>query len=156
MREYETIPQIECYPGQLNQVFLNLLVNAVDAVEEAQQQSHYADPKELLASVPGANSDLLNYKKPQIRIKTSLSPDGEFLTISIKDNGLGITEDMQQRLFDPFFTTKPVGKGTGLGLSISYQIVVENHGGQLECYSTPDEGTEFVIVLPVLQMVIAA
>ncbi|NJN73933.1 MAG: hypothetical protein HC799_14520 [Limnothrix sp. RL_2_0] len=76
--------------------------------------------------------------------------------ISIRDNGSGIPPEIQAKLFDPFFTTKPVGKGTGLGLSISYQIVVENHGGQLECISEPNQGTEFQIVLPISQVAIAA
>lgn len=141
IREYETIPKIECYPGQLNQVFLNLLLNAIDAVQEAQEHT----PRQTCY-----------YRKPQIRIKTAISGEGDRLMISIQDNGQGIAPEIRPKLFDPFFTTKPVGKGTGLGLSISYQIVVENHGGKLECRSIPNEGTEFTIILPTMQMAIAA
>ena len=96
------------------------------------------------------------YRKPQIKISTNISAEGDRLIIKIKDNGLGIPGDIQSKLFDPFFTTKPVGQGTGLGLSISYQIIVQNHHGNLTCHSTPNEGTEFVITLPVSLMSIAA
>lgn len=160
IREYETIPQIECYPSQLNQVFLNLLLNAIDAVEEAQQQRHYYQPEMMsiagIAQTVEQDEPTRIYRKPQIRIKTGICPMGDRLMISIRDNGLGISPEIQQKLFDPFFTTKPVGKGTGLGLSISYQIVIENHGGTLECISQINEGTEFVITLPVTQAAIAA
>lgn len=88
-------------------------------------------------------------KKLQIRIRTELSNDNHVI-IRIDDNGSGIPEEVQKRLFDPFFTTKVVGKGTGLGLSISYQIIVEKHGGELYCISTPEEGSEFIIKIPVV------
>jgi signal transduction histidine kinase/predicted transcriptional regulator len=158
IREYETIPQIECYPSQLNQVFLNLLLNAIDAVEEAQQQRHYYQPEmmSVVTQTMEQEQATQSYRKPQIRVKTGICSAGDRLMISISDNGLGISPEIQQKLFDPFFTTKPVGKGTGLGLSISYQIVIENHGGTLECISNLNQGTEFVITLPVSQAAIAA
>ncbi len=131
IREYDELPLIECYAGQLNQVFMNILANAIDALSESD------------------NLILKTRKNLQIRICTELTNDN-YITIRIADNGLGIPEDVQKRLFDPFFTTKPVGKGTGLGLSISYQIVVEKHGGQLSCISTPGEGCEFMIKIPVV------
>ena len=87
---------------------------------------------------------------PTIWIRTEIK-DRDWIVVKITDNGPGMTETVQSRLFDPFFTTKPVGKGTGLGLSISYHIVVEKHGGQLQCNSTPDEGTEFIIEIPIQQ-----
>lgn len=128
IKNYTKLPQIECYPGQLNQVFMNILANALDALEEG---------------IGDINS-------PTIRIKTELEGYNQ-VKISISDNGKGIPEKIKTRLFDPFFTTKPVGKGTGMGLSISYQIVVEKHCGSLNCISIPGEGTEFVIKIPMKQ-----
>jgi signal transduction histidine kinase len=136
IKNYGQLPLVECYPGQLNQVFMNLLTNAIDALEES------------IVKDPG----LLT--KPQIRIRTEIKDN--FLFISIGDNGCGIAEEVQQKLFDPFFTTKPIGKGTGLGLSISYQIITEKHGGKLYCKSAPGEGAEFVIEIPVRQKFFAS
>ncbi|WP_442941122.1 sensor histidine kinase [Nostoc sp.] len=132
IKEYGDLPQVECYAGLLNQVFMNILVNAIDALEES-----------LVINNPSLVKD-----KGKICIRTQLTDDKQVI-IRISDNGPGIPESLQKQLFDPFFTTKPVGKGTGLGLSISYQIVVEKHGGQLECISTFGEGTEFIIKIPV-------
>ncbi|MCU0547005.1 MAG: PAS domain S-box protein [Oscillatoriaceae cyanobacterium Prado104] len=128
IKEYGDLPKIECHPGQLNQVFMNILANAIDAVEEM-----------------GDRADLA---EPTITIKTELAGDRS-IRIRIQDNGPGIPEDRIVRLFDPFFTTKPVGKGTGLGLSISHQIVVKKHGGKLHCFSEVGKGTEFIIELPI-------
>ncbi|HAX78488.1 MAG TPA: hypothetical protein DCY88_22325, partial [Cyanobacteria bacterium UBA11372] len=130
-KEYGNLPQIECYAGQLNQVFMNLLTNAIDALEE------------VIANRPF-------YQSPTIRIRTEIL-NKNWIQIKICDNGCGIPEQVKNRLFDPFFTTKPVGKGTGLGLAISYQIVVEKHGGQLNCTSAPGQGTEFAIAIPIRQ-----
>ena len=127
IKEYGDLPLVQCYPGELNQVFMNILSNAIDALEECQ-----------------------NISNPQIRITTQLI-EGQRARISIADNGPGMTELVQLRLFDPFFTTKPVGKGTGLGLSISYQTVVEQHRGSLRCVSAPDLGSEFIIEIPLKQ-----
>lgn len=135
IKEYNTLPLVECYVGQLNQVFMNLLTNALDALEEHLDRQPANSP-EKMTGVIRICTQLLNSK--QIRI-------------SIADNGPGIPEEIQRRLFDPFFTTKPVGKGTGLGLSISYQIVTEKHGGSLQCISVPGQGTEFVIEIPTQQ-----
>ncbi|NJL02172.1 MAG: PAS domain S-box protein [Spirulinaceae cyanobacterium SM2_1_0] len=132
VKQYGELPRLECYPSQLNQVFMNLLVNALDALDARDQQ--YS----------------LTSGQPQprcIRIATELTPTGE-ASIRIADNGLGIPVEIQQRIFDPFFTTKPVGQGTGLGLSVSYQIITERHGGRLTCQSTPQQGTEFTVTLP--------
>jgi signal transduction histidine kinase len=125
-REYGDLPAIECAAGLVNQVLMNLLSNAIDAMETACQ------------------SGLI--EQPAITIRTTVADGG--ISISIIDNGTGIPETLRHRLFDPFFTTKPVGKGTGLGLSISYQIITEKHQGKLECFSTIGEGTEFRIWLP--------
>ncbi|MBO0349181.1 response regulator [Phormidium pseudopriestleyi FRX01] len=140
IKDYGTIPQILCYPGELNQVFFNLLNNAIDVLSDIL-------PDRLTAQE--ANPKVPEFV-PSIRISTALT-DRETLLIRIKDNGPGISESGRSRLFDPFFTTKPVGKGRGLGLSISYQIVVQKHGGELSCNSTPGQGTEFVIELPLMQ-----
>ncbi|MBD1924655.1 AAA family ATPase [Microcoleus sp. FACHB-831] len=136
IKEYGCLPRVHCYAGQLNQVFMNLLTNALDALEDAQASQYLNEPSKI-------NSKQL----PKLRIQTEVL-EGEKVAIRISDNGLGIPAEIQQRIFDPFFTTKPVGKGTGLGLSISYQIVVEKHGGHLECSSNPGEGTEFSIIIP--------
>jgi signal transduction histidine kinase len=140
IRDYGKLPLVECYPGQLNQVLMNIVVNAIDALEEAKANCTYQERKN--------NSD-------QITISTSVI-DSQWVQIAIADNGVGIPKDVQQRIFNPFFTTKPIGKGTGMGLSISYQIVTEKHGGKLECFSTLGEGSEFAIQIPLRQQVSAA
>ncbi|MEG4962539.1 MULTISPECIES: ATP-binding protein [unclassified Microcoleus] len=135
IQEYGDLPKIECYACQLNQVFMNLLSNAIDGL-------NYYDKKRSLEQIK---------KDPStITIRTSMLND-DWVRISVKDNGLGITSDVRTHLFSPFFTTKPVGQGTGLGLSISYQIVVDKHGGDLRCLSQPDRGAEFVIEIPIRQ-----
>ncbi|NEU77910.1 ATP-binding protein [Nostoc sp. UIC 10630] len=132
IKDYGTIPLVECYAGQLNQVFMNILVNAVDALEENNIKRTYQEIEE---------------NPSQIKIRTSVI-NSMWLEIAIADNGVGISKEFQQRIFDPFFTTKPIGKGTGMGMSISYQIITEKHGGKLECFSTSGEGTEFIIQVP--------
>jgi two-component system, NtrC family, sensor kinase len=120
IKTYGELPKVECFAGQLNQVFMNVLVNAIEALEEVIE--------------------------PTIRISTVLVEQS--VEIRITDNGVGIPDEIQHRIFDPFFTTKPVGKGTGMGMSTSYQIVTEKHGGQLFCHSTLGKGSEFVIQIP--------
>ncbi|MBH8561348.1 amino acid permease [Nostoc sp. CENA67] len=131
IKEYGNIPLVECYAGQLNQVFMNILANAIDTLEEA--------------FITGQNLQNL-----QIRIKTELR-DNKQVIICIADNGTGMSETVQKQLFDPFFTTKPIGKGTGLGLSISYKIITEKHQGRLHCISCLNQGTEFLIEIPLRQ-----
>lgn len=133
IKNYGELPPIECYPGQLNQVFMNLIANAIDALDELQTKKS----NEL-------NKDYL----PQIKIDTEIQYDKETVIIRICDNGIGMPSKVKDCIFDNFFTTKPVGKGTGLGLSIARQIVVEKHGGSLNFSSAPEQGTEFVIELP--------
>lgn len=129
---YGTLPLVECYAGQLNQVLMNLLSNAIDALD---------DPAWLEALAQTG-------QPPTIAIQTDVV-NRDRIRIQIRDNGPGIPEAVQQRLFDPFFTTKPVGKGTGLGLSISYQVITETHRGQLTCNSIPGEGATFDLEIPV-------
>ncbi len=131
IKKYGDLPQVECYAGQLNQVFMNLLGNAIDALDESNQGLSYAE--------------ITN----QITIETELSPDRKQAVIYIKDNGVGMTEAVQKKIFDDSFTTKGVGKGTGLGLAIARQIVVEKHSGTLEVNSTLGQGAEFTIAIPV-------
>jgi signal transduction histidine kinase len=135
VKEYGQLPKIECHAGQLNQVFMNLLTNAIDAIEEFNAKLSYKDRQ--------ANPS-------RITIRTQVLTSKQ-IAIRIADSGAGIAEDIQQRLFDPFFTTKAVGKGTGMGLAISYQIVTETHGGQLRCISAPGQGAEFAIEIPIQQ-----
>ena len=136
IKEYGDFPKIECYAGQLNQVFMNLIANAIDALEEYNSKRSAKD----IYSCPNT-------------IRISTNTDSNTVSIRISDNGMGITQEVIRNLFDPFFTTKPVGKGTGLGLSISYQIVVEKHRGKLQCFSVPGDGAEFVIEIPIAQQV---
>lgn len=136
IRDYGNLPPVMCHAGHMNQVFMNLLTNAIDALEEGVGNGEWGVGEEALPT-------------PQIRIRT-LIQEGHVI-IGIADNGLGMTEEVRKRVFDPFFTTKPVGKGTGMGLSISYQIVVKKHGGQIQCISAPGEGAEFAIVIPFKQ-----
>ncbi|MEP1080249.1 HAMP domain-containing histidine kinase, partial [Leptolyngbya sp. PL-A3] len=132
IKQYGDLPLVECYAGQLNQVFMNILSNAIDAVDELTKK---------------CSCEQLQQNPLTIAVVTE-KIDDRYIQIRISDNGGGISEQVQQRLFEPFFTTKPIGKGTGLGLSISYQVVVEKHGGQLTCHSEPGKGTQFVIELP--------
>jgi two-component system, NtrC family, sensor kinase len=126
IKNYGKLPEVECHPSQLNQVFMNLLSNAIDALE---------------------TSGVRENQQPTITIRTSID-DANTIAISIADNGIGIPEPIRSQIFNPFFTTKPVGKGTGLGLSISHQIVTEKHGGKIECNSTLGQGTEFAVQIP--------
>jgi two-component system, NtrC family, sensor kinase len=133
IKDYGHLPMVECYASQLNQVFMNLLSNAIDALEEG------------IRNTPA-------WPNPAIAIHT-FTTDTNWVTIAISDNGTGICEEVRSQLFDPFFTTKPVGKGTGLGLSISHQIVTERHHGKIDCYSKVGQGSEFVVQIPVRQRI---
>ncbi len=129
IRDYGDLPKVECYAGQLNQVFMNILSNAIDALLDQPDDD----------------------QPSTITIQTRLHPADHQVTITIQDNGPGIPSQHLNRLFNPFFTTKEIGKGTGLGLSISYQIVTEKHGGTLQCESTVGTGTSFIISIPLQQ-----
>jgi signal transduction histidine kinase len=130
VKDYAELPLVECYPGQLNQVFMNILVNAIDAIEEGMSKGDTATAT------------------PQICIRTETF-NKQWVVIRIGDNGPGIKEEVMQHIYDPFFTTKEIGKGTGLGMAISYQIIVDKHRGILKCRSQPGKGTEFWIQIPV-------
>ncbi len=132
VKNYGPRAVVECYPSQLNQVFMNILANALDAIEERDSQRSRAEKQA---------------DPSRIWLTTAEEQPG-WLTIRLRDNGPGIPAEVQQRIFDPFFTTKPTGKGTGLGMSISYQIVTERHGGTLTCCSEPGQGAEFAITIP--------
>jgi PAS domain S-box-containing protein len=132
-QEYGAIPPLTCHAGQLNQVFMNILANAIDALDERDEQRTL----EEIQAQPSI-----------IRIRTEYEVERRSIKILIRDNGIGIPEKNKAQLFNPFFTTKSVGKGTGMGLAISYQVVAEKHNGQLTCHSAAGEGTEFVIELP--------
>ncbi len=136
IKEYDpNLKNVECCGGELNQVFMNILANAIDAIEESSNEKNFEEIK--------ANPYL-------IRICTKVSNSNTAI-IKISDTGPGMSEELCDRIFDPFFTTKPIGKGTGIGLSISWHIVTEKHGGSLQCCSTPGQGTEFAIELPIRQ-----
>ncbi|MGK7929006.1 MAG: ATP-binding protein [Spirulina sp.] len=135
---YGNLPKLECYAGLLNQVFMHLIVNAIDAIEEKEQRR--------LPETRWENH--LHNNSQRITILTEYQEKGA-IVIRIRDNGIGMSETIRRKIFDPFFTTKPVGQGTGMGLSVSYQIVTEKHKGMLQCTSILGEGTEFAIELPV-------
>ncbi len=135
VRDYGRLPLVECYVGQLNQVFMNILANAIDALEETNADRTYQQIKD---------------NPSQITISTTMI-DSKWLEIVIADNGDGIPAAIQKQIFNPFFTTKPMGKGTGMGMSISYQIITERHHGRLECISAPNQGAKFVIQIPIRQ-----
>lgn len=135
VKQYGEIPTVACFVGQLNQVFINLLANAIDALEEASTQR---SPQELQAN------------PNRIVIQTGVVNEGRSVSVRIADNGVGMPDEVKQHIFDHLFTTKPVGKGTGLGLAIAHQIIVDKHGGTLTVNSTLGQGTEFVCTLPTL------
>ncbi|MBE9007435.1 HAMP domain-containing protein [Fortiea sp. LEGE XX443] len=138
IKDYDNLPLVECYPGQINQVLMNILANGIDAIEES------------IITSQQSKVEYLTCHRPQIIIRTSVV-NSQWIEIAIADNGSGIPEAVQKQIFHPFFTTKPIGKGTGMGMSISYQIITEKHGGKLECLSTPGQGAEFVIQIPISQ-----
>ncbi|MBH8551852.1 sensor histidine kinase [Nostocaceae cyanobacterium CENA357] len=140
IRDYGNLPQVECYPGQLNQVLMNILVNAIDALEEVNANRTYQE---------------IEANPSQITIRTSVS-DSQSVEIAIADNAEGMPEHVINRIFNPFFTTKAVGKGTGMGMAISYQIITEKHAGKLECISKLGKGSEFIIQVPIRQQICVA
>nr|WP_261204070.1 GAF domain-containing protein [Laspinema sp. D2d] len=156
IKEYEELPLVECYAAQINQVFMNILSNAIDALE---MSDRHRTPEEIRANASwikissewvekDASTISLGDRPSNSHKKPDLTQESS-VVIRIGDNGPGISDEVRSRIFDPFFTTKPVGSGTGLGLSISYQIVVEKHGGSLTCLSQPGQGTEFRIEIPI-------
>ena len=139
IKDYGQLPQVYCDGGQLNQVFMNLLFNAIEALDESLSTN----------KLPGTlDQDVQKNKFGTIRIYTQVK-DEESVIIGIANNGPMIPPGIQDKIFDPFFTTKPVGKGPGLGLAISYQIIVEKHRGQITCVSEPGKGVEFIIKIPI-------
>ncbi|MGL5058955.1 MAG: PAS domain S-box protein [Microcoleus sp.] len=133
LKEYGELPEVECLSGQINQVFMNIISNAIDALDECNSERTFQEMRD---------------NPSQIKISTTV--DNNFAAIAISDTGPGVNAEIQERIFDTFFTTKPEGKGTGMGLSISYQIVVEKHKGELNCTSEIGKGTEFIIKLPIV------
>jgi PAS domain S-box-containing protein len=137
IQNYGEVPPVYCFPGQFNQVFMNLLANAIDALDESNQGKQFSE----IQAQPNC-----------IRITTQLSSDQQWVIIKIKDNGIGMSKNIKEKIFENLFTTKAVGKGTGLGLAISRQIIVEKHAGKIEVYSEVGQGTEFVVEIPVLKV----
>lgn len=136
IKEYSpNLPDVECYGGELNQVFMNVLANAIDALDDYNHKRTLEDIK--------ANPSV-------IRIRTEIT-DRDRILVRISDNGPGMSEEVRRHIFDPFYTTKPPGKGTGIGLSISWKIVVEKHRGHFRCTSSPNGGAEFAIEIPIQQ-----
>ncbi|MEH1873643.1 hybrid sensor histidine kinase/response regulator [Nostoc sp.] len=134
LTQYGKLPPITCYPGQMNQVLMNIIANAIDAFDSLHQTRSV--------------QEIAAYQNT-ITITTSVDHQQNNITICIEDNALGMSPEVQAKIFEPSFTTKPVGKGTGLGLAISHQIVVDKHNGQINCLSTSGQGTKFIITLPI-------
>jgi two-component system, NtrC family, sensor kinase len=134
-KEYSELPLVECYSGKINQVLMNLLANAIDAIDEAIEKAEAA----------------ANQESPTICIQTTVTNDQQSVLIEIADNGIGMSLEVQQRMCEQFFTTKPLGKGTGLGMAIAREIIVDKHGGTLEVKSSPGDGAKFAISIPIRQ-----
>jgi signal transduction histidine kinase len=155
VKTYGELPLVECYASQLNQVFMNVLSNAIDAIEDynatrtAEEIRTHQSQITISTSVKLVSSQAAADRCEEI--SPSSLPAPSHVVIQIADNGPGINSALLSQIFDPFFTTKPIGKGTGLGLSISYQIVVEKHGGSFRCESQPGQGTQFWIEIPIQQ-----
>jgi PAS domain S-box-containing protein len=148
IKEYADLPLVECYAREINQVFLHVLGNAIDALE-SRFASYVVDVSDEDGSLVRGSKELKKkVSSPTITIRTELI-EGERVAIAISDNGPGMSQEVRERVFDPFFTTKDVGSGTGLGMSISYNIIVEKHGGGLRCESVEGEGTTFIIEIPI-------
>ncbi len=151
VKDFGKLPKVECCAAQLNQVFVNVLANAIDAIETQATPGFIAIRTEIghrgRGMGHGAYEQII---QPSSNAQFPM-PNSQVAVIRISDNGVGMTEEVKKHLFDPFFTTKPVGKGTGLGLAICYQIVVQKHGGKIECISSPGQGTEFIIEIPIRQ-----
>jgi signal transduction histidine kinase len=144
IKDYGQLPKVTCYASQLNQVFMNLLSNAIDALESQPAPRRIT----IRTSMATAESQRSNSQFPIANCQFPI-PEPQYVVIRIADNGSGISEAVRQKIFDPFFTTKPVGSGTGLGLAICYQIVVERHQGYISCVSALGEGTEFIVEIPI-------
>jgi len=140
IKHYSQLPKVTCYASQLNQVFMNLLTNAIDALETQ------PSPRKITISTSVSYDSEAAVHNPDSKLAIQNS---QSVVIHIADNGCGISEAVRHRIFDPFFTTKPVGRGTGLGLAISHDIVVEKHGGKISCISHPGGGTEFILQIPI-------
>lgn len=145
IKEYGNLPLVDCFAGQLNQVFMNILSNAIDALENSNFSTE-KNEKSITPTITIRTELISSSHHPTMSIK---QPTTDIIRVSIANNGEHIPSGMQGKIFDPFFTTKQVGKGTGLGLSISHKIVVEKHGGSLQCFSNPERGTKFVIEIPI-------
>jgi signal transduction histidine kinase len=141
IKDYGKVPLVECYAGQLNQVFMNILSNAIDALE------NNPEPQIIKITTRIGSEEENNLTEEEIENNNDLNAP-QYMIIRISDNGPGMPEEVKNHSFDPFFTTKPVGKGTGLGLSIAHHIVVEKHRGILKCISEVGLGTEFSIKIP--------
>jgi len=161
VKEYGDLPRIECYPGQLNQVFINILSNAIEAFDQSQSDIEQQPSPTITIrtsiidrsdSTQKALSQLAPHSYTLTNPNTPSLPNTKSVVIQIADNGSGMTEFVKAKIFDPFFTAKPFGQGTGLGLSISYQIVVEHHHGVLSCTSSPGKGSQFWIEIPIHQI----
>jgi signal transduction histidine kinase len=173
VKNYGDLPLVKCYSGQLSQVFMNIISNAIDALEEVKAEKDFLPAitieTEVIDSSDGdcVNSELIqNYVRGDRQNSKQLSctsqnggfspeageknQNNAWIAIRIADNGPGIPPEIQRRIFETFFTTKPAGKGTGLGLAITHQIVMEKHKGKLNLHSTPGTGTEFEILLPLI------
>ena len=157
VKQYEELPKVECYAGLLNQVFMSALVNGIDAIEAKFNAAKKAGLPESESQQSTPEPDFFGLRvvdnsfAGNISISTHLIKPKDMVCIVISDNGVGMTDEVKQHLFEPFFTTKTVGKGRGLGMWISYQVVVEQHKGNIRCLSEPGEGTKLVIEIPIRQ-----
>jgi signal transduction histidine kinase len=140
IKNYSLLPRVACYASELNQVFMNLLTNAIDALE------NQSSPRQITITTSVSFESEAALHHPDSILATQ---NNQSVVILIADNGCGMSEEVRHQIFDPFFTTKPVGRGTGLGLAISHDIVVEKHRGKISCISAPGRGTELTLQIPI-------
>jgi two-component system, NtrC family, sensor kinase len=145
VKDYGNLPRVECFPGQLNQVFISIFNNAIDAIEELSASRTSQEIEDNPGRITIRTALIGASQEASQREAAEKSP---WIEIAIADNGVGIPDSIQAQIFNPFFTTKPIGQATGMGLSISYQIITKNHSGKISCFSTPGIGTEIVIQIP--------
>jgi signal transduction histidine kinase len=151
-KDYGNLPLVKCYADQMNQVFMNIINNAIDAIEQRDRTRSWAEFAQNPSRIQIITEIVTEIIPEMGEKRRTTKGNRQSVKIRIIDNGSGIPASVKDRVFDPFFTTKDVGQGTGLGLSICYKIITEQHKGKIECFSSVGQGTEFAITLPISEI----